>query len=381
VSRVLVTGGAGFIGSHTVDALLARGYDVRILDLLTPPVHDGKLPDYVPREVDFIRGDVRDAASMRRALEGVQIVYHLAAYQDYLPDFSTFFTTNAASTALLYELIVAEFRNVELVVVGSSQAVYGEGKYTCATDGWVHPGPRSEEQLQRGEWNHRCLRCGGPIEAAWTDEAMMNPHNAYALSKRDQDEIAVRFGERYRIPSTALRYSIVQGPRQSFRNAYSGALRSFTAQLRTSTPPLIYEDGQQLRDYVGIRDVVRATVLPLDHSDMSYRSFNVGGDRSVTVLELASFVAGTMGVDLAPRISGVYRVGDTRHVRSDVSQLKGYGWCVQDDLSRVVRDYLEWALASPDFHNAATEAQARMQRLGVLRHAHLAHQGRVGARA
>src|SRR6266571_2085113 len=149
--RVLVTGGAGFIGSHVVDALLARGYDVRILDLLAPPVHDGKLPDYVPRDVDFIKGDVRDPAAMRAALERVDIVYHMAAYQDYLPDFSKFFTTNAASTALLYELIVAEFRSVELVVIASSQAVYGEGLYECSVDGAVYPGPRSTEQLRRGE--------------------------------------------------------------------------------------------------------------------------------------------------------------------------------------------------------------------------------------
>ena len=146
----LVTGGAGFIGSHTVDALLARGYHVRVVDLLKPPVHDGRVPAYVPKEVDFILGDVRDPECMRRALRDVSVVYHMAAYQDYLPDFSTFFTTNAGGTALLYELILAEFRQVQLVVVASSQAVYGEGKYACAVDKAVYPGPRPEEQLQQG---------------------------------------------------------------------------------------------------------------------------------------------------------------------------------------------------------------------------------------
>jgi len=369
MTRVLVTGGAGFIGSHTVDALLARGYDVRVLDLLLPPVHDGTVPSYVPPEVEFLRGDVRDADAMRRALRGVQIVYHLAAYQDYLPDFSTFFTTNAAGTALLYELIHAEFRGVELVVVASSQAVYGEGAYDCPDDGRVYPGPRPEDQLAAGAWEPRCPVCDGPITSAWTDESVMNPHNSYGLSKRDQDDLATKLGQRYGIPSVALRYSIVQGPRQSFRNAYSGALRSFTVELGARRPPTVYEDGHQLRDYVGIRDVVRANLLPLDRPEMVYASYNVGGNRSATVLELARIVAAAVGIDLAPDVAGLYRVGDTRHSRSDVSKLAGLGWTPRDDLDAVVKSYVQWALASPDFFDAAQAARERMQQLDVVRRA------------
>src|SRR2546425_1242629 len=179
MARVLVTGGAGFIGSHTVDALLARGYDVRVLDLLTPPVHDGTIPSYVPHEVEFIEGDVADPATMLRALDGVSIVYHMAAYQDYLTDFSTFFRTNSVGTALLYEIVLRERREVDLVVVASSQAVYGEGRYECRTDGPVYPGPRSEQQLARGEWELRCPACGDGLAPGWTDERTMYPHNPY----------------------------------------------------------------------------------------------------------------------------------------------------------------------------------------------------------
>src|SRR2546426_1383328 len=372
MARALVTGGAGFIGSHLVDALLDRGIEVRILDLLAPPVHDGRVPDYVPPEAEFIRGDVRDPESMRRALEDVRYVFHMDAYQDYLPDFSTFFTTNAASTALLYELIVAENRNVELVVVASSQAVYGEGRHRCARDGDVYPGPRREEQLARGEWDHACPRCGGTVEPALTDEAVMNPHNPYGLSKRDQDEIAVKLGSRYKIPSVALRYSIVQGPRQSFRNAYSGALRNFTVQLGSGIQPLVYEDGNQLRDYVGIRDVVRATLLPLERAGMHGGSFNVGGDRAVSVVELADLVGRAAGMACEPRITGLYRVGDTRHIRSDVSRLKSQVWAPEESLDDVVRGYVAWATAHPEFHNAAAGAQERMKKLGVLKEAAIA---------
>lgn len=365
--RALVTGGAGFIGSHTVDALLARGFRVRVLDLLVPPVHDGSVPAYVPKEVEFIRGDVRDPATLRAALEDVQVVYHMAAYQDYLPDFSTFFTTNAAGTALLYELIVADRRNVELVVVASSQAVYGEGRYECAADGVVYPGPRSEDALSLGQWDHRCPACGGPLAPGWTDEAVMNPHNSYGLSKRDQDDLATLLARRYCVPSTAFRYSIVQGQRQSFRNAYSGALRSFTVQLASATAPLVYEDGQQLRDYIGIRDVVRANLMPLDHAEMAFRAFNVGGNRAVTVLELAAEVAGATGTALEPMIPGMYRVGDTRHSRSDVTALRALGWSVEEPLTTVVREYVRWAVASPGFRNEASAAQERMRSLGVLK--------------
>lgn len=369
MTLVLVTGGAGFIGSHTADALLARGYDVRVLDLLTPPVHDGTVPAYVPPEVEFVRGDVADPRTMLRALDGVSIVYHLAAYQDYLTDFSTFFRTNSVGTALLYELILRERSTIDLVVVGSSQAVYGEGRYECPRDGPRYPGPRSEDQLARGEWEIRCPACGGSLSPGWTDESTLSPHNPYGLSKRDQDDLAMQLGRRYRIPSVAFRYSIVQGPRQSFRNAYSGALRSFTVQLGTKSPPVIYEDGRQLRDYVGIGDVVRANMLALDRPQMAYRSLNVGGNRSVTVLELAELVSTVLGVDLRPQVGGLYRVGDTRHIRSDVSSLASCGWRVQEDLGTVVREYVEWALASPDFTNVVGSAQARMKELGVVRRA------------
>ena len=368
MTRVLVTGGAGFIGSHTVDALLARGHDVRVLDALLPPVHDGTVPAYVPGEVEFVRGDVRDAETLRRVLDGVSVVYHFAAYQDYLTDFSTFFSTNTVSTALLYELIVAERRNVDLVVVASSQALYGEGRYRCAEHGDVCPGPRSMAQLEARDWEHRCPKCGGPVQPEWTGEGhAVRPHNSYALSKRDQDDIATSLGPRYGVPSVALRYSIVQGPRQSFRNAYSGALRAFAVCALSGASPVCYEDARQLRDYISVWDVVAANLLPLERPEMHGRSFNVGGDRRVRVRELADLVSEVAGGRTEPVVPGLYRVGDTRHVFSDVAALRAFGWTAATPQRAIVEEYVAWAAQHPALENTYRSAERRMRELGVLR--------------
>ena len=367
--KVLVTGGCGFIGSHTVDALLQRGHEVRVIDSLEPPVHNGKVPDYLPPEVDFIHGSVTDRNVLRRALEGVDAVFHFAAYQDYLPDFSHFFATNSVGTALLYELIVNDRLPVAKVVLASSQAVYGEGKHLCPIHGVQHSGQRSREQLERGDWEVKCPDCLQPLQPLWTDEAVTAAHNSYGLSKRDQEDIAIQLGKRYGIASIALRYSIVQGPRQSFRNAYSGALRSFAVRLLTGQSPIIFEDGEQQRDYVSIHDVVDANMLVFEDNRADYQVFNVGGDRRVTVRGLARFCCEATEVDLTPQPAGLYRLGDTRHIFSDVSRLKALGWEPRVGQREIVREYMEWAGQQPDLHDSFAAAQATMQSVGVLRKA------------
>ncbi|MCL0098639.1 NAD-dependent epimerase/dehydratase family protein, partial [Dehalococcoidia bacterium] len=186
--KVLLTGGAGFIGSHTVDLLLEKGYEVRILDSLEPPVHpQRKKPDYIPNDVEFILGDVRNKNDVEKVLQGVDVVYHLAAYQGYLTDFSKFAFTNDGSTALLYEVIVEKKLPVRKVILGSSQAVYGEGKHECPVHGTQYPFPRSLEQLEKGDWEVKCSTCGTPLESLPTDESSANPHNQYAVSKYSQE--------------------------------------------------------------------------------------------------------------------------------------------------------------------------------------------------
>ncbi len=367
--HVLVTGGAGFIGSHTVDLLLARGHSVRILDALLPPVHRaGQTPDYVPAEAEFIQGDVRDRGAWERALEGVNAVFHFAAYQDYLPDFSTFFHVNDVGTALLYELAVARHLPLEKIVVASSQAIYGEGRYRCARDGVQYPGPRSEAQLKAHDWEPHCPICEEPMTAHVTPEdATLSPHNSYAMSKYAQETLALNLGRRYGLPTVALRYSITQGARQSFRNAYSGAMRIFAMQALAGRPLTVYEDGRQLRDFVYVGDVARANLLVFEDPRANYQVYNVGSGQASTVLELAECVAARAGKGSQPEVTGEYRFGDTRHILSDISRLRALGWEPAGSIAANTDEYLAWAQRQPDFRNYADEARDYMRQVGTVR--------------
>jgi len=429
--RVLVTGGAGFIGSHTVEELLVRDHEVRILDNLQKPVHLKGKPRYIPQNAEFIFGDVRDKRTMEYALTGVEAVYHFAAYQDYLPDFSTYFHVNSVSTALIYEVIVEKKLPVKKVIVASSQAVMGEGKYKCLkceverlkdkgksspreiekqeeqlidaensikTDMSISdniiisqgkkdkrkekredsggakleeweciPDIRVEEQLVKGEWEHRCPRCGKVMHWQRSSELVIKPQNQYAMSKYAQEMIAINLGRRYNIPSVAMRYSIVQGPRQSFYNAYSGACRIFSLNLFFNRAPTIYEDGRQVRDYVNIDDVVRANILVLEKAEADFQVFNVGGGKPYTVLEFYDIVRQVFERDIEPSLSGYYRYGDTRHIFSDISKLCALGWEPQHSPEKSVRDYRQYLEEQTDIEDILAYAEQQMKEKDVIR--------------
>ncbi|HEX2032639.1 MAG TPA: NAD-dependent epimerase/dehydratase family protein [Chloroflexota bacterium] len=372
--KVLVTGGAGFIGSHTVQLLLERGYDVCILDNLQPPVHrERKWPSYVPQAAARVQGSVDDPQAWRTALEGAEAVIHLAAHQDYLPHFSRFFHTNAAGTALLYELLVADerlARRVKKIVVATSQAVYGEGRYRCREHGVQFPGQRPLAQLEQRQWELRCP-VGGEVmipEATGEDDPP-RPHNQYGISKLSQELICLNLGARYGIPTVAMRYSITQGPHQSFTNPYSGALRLFVQRLLHGRQPVVYEDGGQLRDYVSVWDVARANLLVLEDPRADFRAFNVGGGHAITVLEYAEVVGRALGCPVSPEVPGRFRVGDTRHILSDISRLRALGWEPRVSLEEAAAAYAAWAKAQPDFRDYTEEGAATMARQGVIRDA------------
>ncbi len=365
--RILVTGGAGFIGSHTVDALLEKGHKLKILDNLQKPVHLKGKPSYIPEETEFIFGDVRDKKTLEYALDGVDAVYHFAAYQDYLPDFSTYFYVNSVSTALIYEIIVEKKLPVRKVIVASSQAVLGEGLYRCSKHGETIPDIRVEAQLSKGDWEHHCPQCSSVMQWLPTPEEKINPQNQYALSKHSQESICISLGRRYDIPSVAMRYSIVQGPRQSFYNAYSGANRIFCLNLLLDRAPTIYEDGKQVRDYVNIEDVVNANLLVLESDEADYQVFNVGGGRAYTVLEFYDIVRKVFGKNIEPKISGEYRYGDTRHIFSDISKLRALGWEPKHTPEKSVKDYKKYLEEQTNIEDILEYAEKRMIEMGVVR--------------
>ena len=405
--RILVTGGAGFIGSHTVDALLEKGHNVRILDNLQKPVHLKGKPPWIPDDAEFMLGDVRDKAVWEKVLEGVDAVYHLAAYQDYLPDFSTFFHVNAVGTALLYETVVERRMELAKVVVASSQFVQGEGQYKCRSadcadsrrfhekDGVFAGEIRPEEQLKGGQWEMLCPVCGEPGEWQWTPETHVAPPNAYAMAKYSQEIQAITFGLRYQIPSVVLRYSIVQGPRQSFYNAYSGACRIFSLNYYFDKAPTLFEDGLQCRDFVNIDDVVRANLMALDDERMAYQVFNVGGGRAYSVKEFAGIVKKEVeevrrGEEQKGRkrsadyadfrrlnkregmlpeavIPGLYRFGDTRNACSDISKIRALGWEPRNSPVDSVREYVAWLYEQDNVEDILEYAMKTMKNLNVVR--------------
>jgi dTDP-L-rhamnose 4-epimerase len=392
-SIVLVTGGAGFIGSHTVDHLLAKGYRVRILDNLQVRVHPNGKPSWLQREAEFILGDVANASDLSRALQGVSAVFHLAAYQDYLTDFSTFIHTNTESSALLFELIVSNRKRypVEKIVFASSQSVCGEGRYWCRgsdysceeidlaikgpTDargaankghGVVWPGPRSIEQLRSGDWDVRCPHCGSRMQPLRIDEATSSPHTAYAVSKFAVELLAEKLGRRYAIPAVCMRYTYVQGPRNSFYNAYSGIARRFALRILQGLPPVVYEDGRQLRDYINVHDVACANVLALEHPSADFQIFNVGGGRAIAVNEFASIMLKALDSRLEPQLDGSFRLGDTRHTVSDISKLQGLGWSPTIPVEQSVAEYLGWVQEQTIRPEYVLEAERVMKELGVV---------------
>jgi dTDP-L-rhamnose 4-epimerase len=367
MALVLVTGGAGFIGSHTVDRLLKLGFNVRILDNLQKPVHMKGKPGYIPEEADFILGDVRDKNVMEKAMKDADYIFHFAAYQDYLPDFSTFFHVNSVGTALIYEIAVSKNHKIKKIVTASSQFVNGEGIYKSKSGKLFYPKRRTNEQLEKGLWDFTDEN-GETLQWQWTPETYASPPNQYAISKYSQELMTLNFGERYKIPSTALRYSIVQGSRQSFYNMYSGACRIFSLSYYFDKPPVVYEDGLMMRDFVNVHDVVDANILALQDDRTNYQTYNVGGGKAYSVLEFAEIVARESGKEnIKPLVPGEYRFGDTRNACSDISRLKALGWTPKRSAEDSVKEYIHYLKSQTDIEDILEYSQNVMKNLNVVR--------------
>jgi dTDP-L-rhamnose 4-epimerase len=368
--KVLVTGGAGFVGSHTVDALVRSGHSVRIFDNLSEQVHPAGAPEYLSRDAEFIKGDVRDLAALSRALRGVDVVYHLAAavgVGQSMYQIAEYTSVNNQGTANLLQSILNTRSYPEKLIIASSMSIYGEGRYLCSKCGEIAPLPRVSEQLKRKEWDTLCPTCGRrAMPLATTEEKPLQCPSVYALSKKDQEEMTLLFGRTYGIPVVAFRYFNIYGTRQSLSNPYTGVAAIFASRLMNGSAPVIFEDGEQMRDFVHISDIVQANLLAMERTEADGRALNVGSGEPVTISQVEAELARALRKTVSPEVTGKYRAGDIRHCFSDssaVSQLLGYRPHVM--LKEGIQELTDW-LESQEANDHVEEAMERLNIHGLV---------------
>jgi len=368
--RALVTGGAGFIGSHIVDLLLERGYDVRIFDNLELPTHTAGVPSYLPREAEFVRADMRDRAALATALRGIDVVLHQAATGGFTPHLAHYVACNALGTAQMLEIIRDDRLPVQKIVVASSIAVYGEGKYRCPEHGNCFPSLRPVAQLERREWDVKCVRCGAPLAPRLTDEETpVEPATAYGISKYDQERLVLTFGRQTGIPTIALRYFVTYGPRQSVHNPYTGVCSIFITRLLNGLPMVIYEDGTQTRDFVFVRDVARANLFVLENSGVGFGVFNVGTGQMTSIRELAARLAACLDREARVEVPGRFRPGEVRHIVADTGRLAALGFRPTVSLEDGLHEYVEWVSEQGHLREYFSGAERELQAAGIVRSA------------
>ncbi len=346
--KVLVTGGAGFIGSHTVEALIERGYSVRVFDNLNPQVHGAgaEKPAYLHADAEFILGDVRDRAALAKALAGMELVIHDAAevgVGQSMYSIERYVSTNVHGTAVLWDILANDKHKVEKVLVASSMSLYGEGRYECSEHGKIAPSARPDEQLKQGDWQMRCPDCGEPVEPVPTDEAKpLDCTSVYAQSKKDQEVYSLMIGKAYKLPTVACRYFNCYGPRQSLNNPYTGAAAIFWSAIQNDKAPLIYEDGLQRRDFIHVKDLVRGKLFLLETPESDFGVFNIGTGKPTSILELAQTLIKMSGKDLKPNVIQKFRSGDIRDCFADVSKLGGLGFTSSISFEEGLCDLVAW---------------------------------------
>jgi dTDP-L-rhamnose 4-epimerase len=326
IEKILVTGGAGFIGSHTVDLLINHGYEASILDNLEPQVHGKTKPDYINKAATFIRHDIQDYNFLTKIIQEVDAIIHLAALVGVgqsMYQIERYINKNTKATATLLDILAKQEHNVKKLVVASSMSVYGEGKYHCEECGTAaYPNLRTEDQLKRRQWNQTCPNCKSILKPSPTDEDKpLMPTSIYAQSKRHQEEMCLLTGKTYGIPTVALRYFNVYGSRQSLSNPYTGACAIFTSRILNNKPPYIFEDGNQTRDFIHVKDIAKANLNVLEHNKPNYQTINIGTGKPITILELAETLTKLYNKpNLKPHISNEYRKGDIRHCYADTTK-------------------------------------------------------------
>jgi dTDP-L-rhamnose 4-epimerase len=365
--RALVTGGAGLIGSHLADLLQREGWRVRVLDNLEPQTHRRGKPAWIDERAEFIEGDVADRETIAAALRDIDVVFHQAAYGGYMPEIAKYVYVNSFGTAQMLELIREKNLPIRKVVVASSQAVYSEGAAACATHGLVFPDVRPIAQLQRGDWAVHCPLCDAVTTPAPTPErAPVGGETVYGLTKVDQEKLVLLWGKQIGIPTVALRYSCTYGPRQSIFNPYTGVIAIFCTRLLNNLPPVLFEDGEQTRDFSFVEDIARANLLAAESDQLDGLPVNVGSGAGVSIRKIAEQISDALNIHIAPEVNGEFRPGEMRHLTSDTSRIRAAGYAPEIDLATGIRRYLDWIQQQSDVRDYFSEAANILRSKGIV---------------
>ncbi|MBU1727512.1 MAG: SDR family NAD(P)-dependent oxidoreductase [Candidatus Omnitrophica bacterium] len=363
--KILVTGGAGFIGSHLVDALIEDGHKVRIFDNLDSQVHGvgSRKPVYLNRGAEFIKGDVRNKAALEKAMKGVDMIFHQAAkvgVGQSMYQVKEYVDVNIGGTSNLLDILVNTKNKVKKLIVAASMSSYGEGAYICPKCGPMYPELRIKKDLDAGKWEHYCQGCKGELMPKPTseDKALCST-SIYAITKKVQEEMAMSISKAYKIPAVSLRYFNVYGTRQSLSNPYTGVAAIFISRIKNNNPPVIYEDGNQTRDFVSVYDIVQSNILAMSKPEADYEIFNVSGGTPISISNVSSTLMGLFGKSIKSEITNKYRQGDIRHCTADISKIKNkLGFSPKVSLEKGFKELVDWSAgekAVDKFEKAAKE--------------------------
>ncbi|MBU1032300.1 SDR family NAD(P)-dependent oxidoreductase [Patescibacteria group bacterium] len=368
--NILVTGGAGFIGSFLVDLLVEEGYKVRIFDNLEEQVHFGEKPAYLNKNAEFIKGDVRNNSDLKKAIDGIDAIFHLASavgvgqsnYQ-----IKKYVDSNILGTANLLDLLINTKNNIKKFITISSMTGYGEGNYLCKKCGIVRPPLREEGQLKKKDWNLYCPICGQVVEPKPTDEnALDYPNSIYGFTKKAQQDMALIIGKLYNLPTVVLRGFNIYGPRQSLSNPYTGVTAIFISRLKNNQFAIVYEDGLQTRDFVSVHDVAKAFVLALVSGDANYQMFNIGSGKGTTILEVSQTLSKLLGKSGLIQVNQEFRKNDIRHCYADISKAKRIlGWEPKVSLEQGLKELIEWG-ATQKAEDRFSQAQKELKQKGLI---------------
>ena len=374
--RVLITGGAGFVGSHLADALAQAGHDVTLFDNLEPQVHGAGAarPAYLADEHRLVRGDIRDPDALMPVVRDTDVIFHLAAMVGVgqsMYQIRRYTDVNAMGMATLLDVLAARrtLGSPRKLVVASSMSIYGEGAYDCAACGRVAPRLRPVDQLSAGDWEVHCPRCAAELQPLPTDEDKpLYPTSIYAINKRDHEEMALAFGHAYDLPAVALRFFNIYGSRQALTNPYTGVAAIFSGRMLAGETPLIYEDGRQQRDFVHVSDIVQACRLAMADQRADYQVFNVGTGRPISVLEVGQLLATELGWTRGFEITQKFRAGDIRHCFADISRIRAaIGYEPRYRFEDGVRELVAWVAAQQGVTGSSAEADQQLAAHGLVR--------------